>query len=178
MLRRSIQFSNYLTGPHTVLTVVIILVLIRSENSSCSVSKLKLHRKRRGWSGFDLLSVCVCERERGGRERGVGCICWWTVHGWACYCCCTVLASFFLFFFCTARQALVHTRGSHLISISLLLLWRLTLWLQASHRTHSTPNSTDLLIRAPSLPACPCKLTFTWWGCCGLCLWHNLYFIP
>ena len=70
MLRRSIQFSNYLTGPHTVLTVVIILVLIRSENSSCSVSKLKLHRKRRGWSGSDLLSVCVRESGGGERERG------------------------------------------------------------------------------------------------------------
>ena len=52
--------------------------------------------------------VCVRERERGeererGRERD-SCLCWCTVHGLACYCCCTVLAflsfsCFFSFFF-------------------------------------------------------------------------------
>ena len=64
-----------------------------------------------------LFSVCVCvhvlETDRQ-RERDTGCICWCIVHGWACYCCCTVLA--FLSFFP------LYSRGSHLISISLLLL--------------------------------------------------------
>ena len=52
-------------------------------------------------TSFDLLCgvclcvwVCVCERER---ERDVGCIFWRTIHGWACYCSCAVLA-FLLFF--------------------------------------------------------------------------------
>ena len=77
--------------------------------------------------------VCVWERERergGGRERermrDVGCICWCcTVHGWAFYCCVycpSLFSSFFLLFFCTARRALVYTRGSRLICISLLSL--------------------------------------------------------
>ena len=68
---------------------------------------------------FVCVCVCACVCVR---ERDVGCICWCTVHGWACYCCCTVLAFFFFLLLCTARRALVYTRGLRLISISLLLL--------------------------------------------------------
>ena len=51
------------------------------------------------------LCVCVCD---------VGCICWCTVHGLACLYCPRL-------FFSTAHRALVFTRGSRLIRISLSL---------------------------------------------------------
>ena len=53
--------------------------------------------------------VCVCN---------VGCSCWCTVHGWASYCCCTVLA----YFFSIQRAELwyIYIKGSRLISISFL----------------------------------------------------------
>ena len=49
------------------------------------------------------ICVCVCVCVWEGEiesERDVGCVCWCTVQGWACYCCFTVLAFlFFCFFF-------------------------------------------------------------------------------
>ena len=74
--------------------------------------------------------VCVCACARA-RLCDVGCTYSCTAHGLACYCCCTVLASFFFSLFFTARRSLVYTRGSHLISISLsllLLFLRLQIW--------------------------------------------------
>ena len=66
------------------------------------------------------LTCCLCECVC---VWCIGCICWCTVHGLACYCCYTVLTFFSSFFpFCTAWRALVLTRGSRLIGISLLLL--------------------------------------------------------
>ena len=53
--------------------------------------------------------------------RDVGYICWCTASMSSLLLLYCVLA-FFLFLLCTAHQALVYTRGSRLISISLLLL--------------------------------------------------------
>ena len=52
--------------------------------------------------------VCVCD---------VGCICWCTVHGWISVLLLLYCSSLFLF--CTSSSG--RTRGSHLISTSLLL---------------------------------------------------------
>ena len=72
------------------------------------------------WLVWVCVCVCVCTHACVW-ERYVGCVCWCTVRGWACFCCCTVVAFFFSFFLCTARWALVYTRGSCLVIKSLLL---------------------------------------------------------
>ena len=101
------------------------------------------------WLSVVCVWVCVCVRARVRAcvrvcacVCDVGCICWWTVHGLACYCCCTVLAFFFFFLF---LYSALSSGGSRLISVSLLLLLlsfllllirEISAWLVALQRNH------------------------------------------
>ena len=87
--------------------------------------------------------VCVCACARA-RLCDVGCTYSCTAHGLACYCCCTVLA-FFFFFFCTARRALVYTRGSRLISTLPLLLSLLSSYLIKMTSMYRNSSERELL---------------------------------
>ena len=100
------------------------------------------------------LALCVCEREKE-RERDVGCICWCTVHGWACYSCCTVL-SFLFFFFPVQRFAL--NKYFIIIIINIII-----------HYLQKRNSAESSVARYARTTWALCNLNTQW---CSHCLWR------